>query len=97
MSAISQQTLVAQLRARFNGRVIEHTDATAPHLTDYRKRWTGTTLAVAQPDTTEDVAAVVRWWGAHGVEIFAQGGNTGLVGAVCRTPTVTAWSCRLPA
>lgn len=80
MNDTSKQALVAQLRASFNGRVIEHTDAMAPHLTDYRKRWTGRTLAVAQPDSTADVAAVVRWCSAHGVKIFAQGGNTGLVG-----------------
>jgi FAD/FMN-containing dehydrogenase len=52
----------------------------APFLTDWRKRWTGSALAVVQPDTTADVAAVVRWCVDHNVPIVAQGGNTGMVG-----------------
>jgi 2-keto-3-deoxy-L-rhamnonate aldolase RhmA len=41
---------------------------------------TGRALAVAQPDTTEDVAAVVRWCAQHRVPVVPQGGNTGLCG-----------------
>ena len=52
-----------------------------PFVTDWRKRWHGNALAVAQPDTTEDVATVVRWCAANNVPIVPQGGNTGMSGA----------------
>ncbi len=52
----------------------------APFLTDWRRKWTGRALAVAQPDAAEGVAAVVRWCRAHGVCVVPQGGNTGLSG-----------------
>ncbi len=52
-----------------------------PFVTDWRKRWHGSALAVAQPDTTEDVATVVRWCAANNVPIVPQGGNTGMSGA----------------
>jgi FAD/FMN-containing dehydrogenase len=52
----------------------------APFLTDWRKMWHGSARAVAQPDTPQDVAHVVRWCAAHGVPIVPQGGNTGLSG-----------------
>lgn len=48
------------LRAAFSGRLITDAADAAPFLTDWRKRWTGRALAVAQPDATEDVASVVR-------------------------------------
>ena len=64
----------------FSGRLITSPEQTAPFLIDWRKRYIGRALAVAQPDTTADVAAVVRWCSANHVAIVAQGGNTGLSG-----------------
>ena len=52
----------------------------APHLTEWRGRWTGDTPILLTPRTVEAVAAVVRICAAHGVAITPQGGNTGLVG-----------------
>ncbi len=52
-----------------------------PWLRDYRQRWGGPALAVVQPDSTADVAAVVRWCVDHDAVIVPQGGNTGLTGA----------------
>ena len=72
--------LLADLRARFSGRLLAEPADTAPFLTDWRKRWTGRALAVAQPDTAADVAAVVRWCAQNRVPVVPQGGNTGLVG-----------------
>lgn len=71
---------LAGLRAAFAGRL--HTDPSemAPFLTDWRRKWTGQALAVAQPDSAADVAAVVRWCVAAGVAVVPQGGNTGLSG-----------------
>jgi FAD/FMN-containing dehydrogenase len=68
------------LHAAFSGRL--HSDAAdmAPFLSDWRGKWTGRALAVAQPDSTADVAAVLRWCHAHRVPLVPQGGNTGLSG-----------------
>ena len=68
------------LRTCFSGKL--HTIAAdkAPYLLDWRKRYQGAALAVAEPDTVHDVAAVVRWCAAYGVAVVPQGGNTGLSG-----------------
>jgi FAD/FMN-containing dehydrogenase len=68
------------LRARFAGRLRTDADDIAPFLTDWRGQWTGRALAVAQPDSTADVAAVVGWCREHRVAVVPQGGNTGLSG-----------------
>ncbi|HMN21570.1 MAG TPA: FAD-binding oxidoreductase [Ottowia sp.] len=50
---------------------------------DWRGRAHGRALAVVQPASTAEVAAVVRACAAHGTSIIPQGGNTSLsVGAV---------------
>jgi FAD/FMN-containing dehydrogenase len=68
------------LRSAFSGRL--HTEAAemAPFLTDWRGKWTGRAIAVAQPDSTADVAAVLGWCHRHRVPVVPQGGNTGLSG-----------------
>ena len=48
---------------------------------DWRKRYRGRALAVVRPNSTADVAAVVKACAAHAAGIVTQGGNTGLVGA----------------
>jgi FAD/FMN-containing dehydrogenase len=52
----------------------------APFLVDWRKAWRGVAIGVAQPDTVDDVARVVRWCAANHVAVVAQGGNTGQSG-----------------
>ncbi|HSV84389.1 MAG TPA: FAD-binding oxidoreductase [Ramlibacter sp.] len=71
---------LADLRARFSGRLLADAADTAPFRTDWRRKWTGRCLAVAQPDTADGVAAVLRWCHAHRVPVVPQGGNTGLSG-----------------
>jgi FAD/FMN-containing dehydrogenase len=71
---------LTDLRAGFAGRLLAGPADMAPFLTDWRRKWTGCALAVAQPDTAADVAAVVRWCHARGVAVVPQGGNTGLSG-----------------
>ena len=71
--------MLVSLRAAFSGRLLAGADA-APFLTDYRGKWTGQALAVAQPDSAEEVARVVAWCQAHRVPVVPQGGNTGLSG-----------------
>ncbi|MEZ5658753.1 MAG: FAD-binding oxidoreductase [Burkholderiaceae bacterium] len=71
----------AELAAAFDGRVLSAADDMAPFLTDWRRRYTGRALAIAQPDTVQDVQRVVRWCAGHGLKIVPQGGNTGMSGA----------------
>jgi FAD/FMN-containing dehydrogenase len=53
---------------------------TAPYVVDWRRRFTGTALAVVRPRDTAAVARVVRACAHHGAPVVPQGGNTGLVG-----------------
>jgi FAD/FMN-containing dehydrogenase len=78
--AKSLDAALEQLRGAFSGRLIDAPAETAAFVTDWRKRYHGQALAVAQPDSTADVAAIVRWCATHGVPIVPQGGNTGLAG-----------------
>ena len=71
---------IDSLRAAFAGRLLTDPDEKAPFLLDYRKRWQGAALAVAMPDTAEDVAKIVKWCRQHKAAIVPQGGNTGLTG-----------------
>ena len=72
---------IHSLQGSFSGRLLTDPADMAPFLIDWRKRWTGKAIAVALPDTTEDVATVVRWCAANQVPIVPQGGNTGMSGA----------------
>ncbi|MGP1614202.1 MAG: FAD-binding oxidoreductase, partial [Pollutimonas bauzanensis] len=47
---------------------------------DWRGRYSGKSLAVVKPGSTEEVAQVVRWCAANKVPMVPQGGNTGLCG-----------------
>lgn len=80
-SPTSSHALLASLRAAFSGRMVSDPAGMTPWLRDYRQRWGGPALAVVQPDSTADVAAVVRWCVDHDAVIVPQGGNTGLTGA----------------
>ncbi|MEZ5649296.1 MAG: FAD-binding oxidoreductase [Burkholderiaceae bacterium] len=71
---------IESLRERFAGRLLTDPAETAAHLTDWRGKWTGRAIAVAQPDDTDGVAAIMRWCHAHRVAVVPQGGNTGLSG-----------------
>lgn len=48
--------------------------------TDWRKRYQTTALAIAEPQTVQQVQAIVALCGQHNVALCTQGGNTGLVG-----------------
>jgi len=58
---------------------------TAPFLVDWRGLFRGQALAVVQPRTTAEVAAVVRLCADAGVGVVPQGGNTGLAGGAVPT------------
>lgn len=71
---------LASLQAIYTGRLLVEEDDKAPFLTDWRGLWTGKALAVVQPDSTEQVAAIMKWASATGTVVTPQGGNTGLSG-----------------
>ncbi len=73
--------LIETLRTAFAGHLFTDDADKAPFLIDWRGKWTGKALAVVQPDSTEDVAAVVRWCVANDASVVPQGGNTGMSGA----------------
>jgi FAD/FMN-containing dehydrogenase len=52
----------------------------APYLTDWRKSYQGSALAVVRPASTEQVAAVVGLCARAGRPVVPQGGNTGQAG-----------------
>ena len=52
---------------------------TASYVTDWTRRFTGTTPAVVRPGSTDEVAGVVALAREHAVALVPQGGNTGLV------------------
>ena len=68
------------LRSSFAGLLIAEPADMLPFLMDWRGKWTGRAIAVAQPDGTADVAAVMRWCHANNIPVVPQGGNTGLSG-----------------
>lgn len=53
----------------------------APYLTDWRRYTTGQALAVVRPESTEQVAAVMRLCDRLSLPVVPQGGNTGQVAA----------------
>ncbi len=71
---------ITDLRSAFAGKLHLEAADKAPFLLDWRKRYQGAALAVAEPDTAQDVAAVVRWCAVNKVAVVPQGGNTGLSG-----------------
>ena len=75
------------LRAAVGGRLHTQASEMSPFLTDWRGKWTGRAIAVAQPDSAADVAAVLRWCHAHRVPVVPQGGNTGLSGGATPDPS----------
>jgi FAD/FMN-containing dehydrogenase len=71
---------VETLRAAVGAtQVLTGADAQA-YETDWRGRYSGRSLAVVRPGSTEEVAAIVRRCAQAGIPIVPQGGNTGLCG-----------------
>ncbi|MDR2239108.1 MAG: FAD-binding oxidoreductase [Zoogloeaceae bacterium] len=52
----------------------------APHLVDWRRRYSGEARCVVKPASTAEVAAVVAFCAEARIPMVPQGGNTGLVG-----------------
>lgn len=59
----------------------EDPDLIAPHLIEWRDRWSGHAPILLMPSTTEEAQAIIGLCHEAGVAVTTQGGNTGLVGA----------------
>jgi FAD/FMN-containing dehydrogenase len=74
-------TLKTRLEAAVGAaQVLTSTADIDPYLTDWRGRFHGRALAVVRPQTTDEVAAVVRACADFDTPIVPQGGNTGQCG-----------------
>lgn len=62
-------------------------DLIAPWLTDWRGRFTGKAMALAQPASAAELADLVKLCARHGVPVVPQGGNSGMSGGA--TPDTT--------
>jgi FAD/FMN-containing dehydrogenase len=81
MTSPPSPAVIAQLKAALgDGGWSQDRERLAPHLVEWRDRWSGATPLLALPRTPEAAAAVVRICAGAGVAITPQGGNTGLVG-----------------
>jgi FAD/FMN-containing dehydrogenase len=73
-------TFLAELQAVVGAEHVLTGGDTDSYTLDWRGRYRGRALAVARPESTEAVAAVVRLCAHHRVALVPQGGNTGLCG-----------------
>ena len=72
---------LASLRAALPGlRLLTDPADLAHYGRDWTRRWVPAPLAIALPDSVEQVQVVVRWANAEGVAIVPSGGRTGLSG-----------------
>src|SRR6185503_16073731 len=58
----------------------EDANEIAPHLTEWRGKYTGTSTLLLKPATTAEVSALLAICHETGTHVVPQGGNTGLVG-----------------
>ncbi len=84
------ETALREIKAVVGDRgLIDDPASAAPFLSEQRGRFTSHAPAVVMPADTNQVAAVMKLCGAHGVGVVPQGGNTGLCGgAVAGAPQI---------
>ncbi len=63
------------------GRVLTDPDVLTPFEQDWNKRFIGRARCVVQPESTSQVAALLRWCSANQTPVIPQGGNTNMTGA----------------
>lgn len=81
LNAPASQPLLPQLAGIVGAQhVVTDPDITAPYLREWRNLYTGRTLALVRPETTEQVSKIMRLAYATGAPVVPQSGNTGGVG-----------------
>ena len=74
-------TLLGELRRVLGERhVLVDADLRASYETDWSRRWSGASLAVVRPGTTDEVSSALRLCYHFATPVVPQGGRTGLVG-----------------
>jgi FAD/FMN-containing dehydrogenase len=92
------EAVLDQLKAALGeGGWSQDAERLAPHLVEWRERWSGTTPLLALPRTAAAVAAVVAICASEGVAITPQGGDTGLVGGQIPQGEILLSTARLTA
>ncbi len=82
--------LIEQLRAIVGDRgLLEQDLDIRPFVTDWRGQLAGNAAVVVRPNSTEEVAAVVKLCYDNDIAIVPQGGNTGLMGGATPWPAHT--------
>ncbi len=72
---------LADLARRLPALVLKTDPADLEHYgRDWTRRWTPAPLAIALPDSTAEVQAIVRWARDHAIGLVPSGGRTGLSG-----------------
>ena len=85
--SVSKENLIETLVALVGpANVLTAAADMAPHLIDWRRRYSGAARCVVRPADTDEVSAVVRACAAAGVPIVPQGGNTSHCGASIPDP-----------
>src|SRR5262245_33736167 len=71
---------IARLTEALGPKVVS-TDAAeiAPHVSDWRGRWKGSTPVLVKPASTEEVSKAMALAAEFGVAVTPQGGNSGMV------------------
>ena len=77
----NQAALLDMLASRLSPKsIVTDSDAIAPWLTDWRRRFHGAAPALLAPDSTAEVATIVAAAAAYRVALVPQGGNSSMVG-----------------
>ncbi|MDT0575235.1 FAD-binding oxidoreductase [Croceicoccus sp. F390] len=92
--SFDQESFLGQAHAILGkkGLIIDD-EAIDPWLTDWRGRYTGRALALAQPADTAELSRLVALCASNGVPVVPQGGNSGMVGGA--TPDASGHSLLL--
>ena len=81
MSKMTSDIISKDLIAMLGTKAVLHNDHdTAPFLSDWHSRYHGTAHAVALPENTDQVSAVLAYADKHNIVVVPQGGNTGFMG-----------------
>ncbi len=81
LASVNALPLLPKLAAIVGAKhVITDPDVMAPHLSEWRKLYTGKAQAVVRPGSTEEVSAIMRLAHQTGTPVVPQSGNTGGVG-----------------
>lgn len=73
-----------------NNSVVTKPELMSAHLTDWRKRYTGSAIAILFPENTPQIVAIIKYCQQQKIAITPQGGNTSTCGAAIPLANHTA-------